>query len=231
MVVVDLPSTLGGDDDQRVARVDVVQQLVDSRMDHGRLMVPAAANSRWTISSSSPRGALDLVVQHDVVELVRLRELLAREADPLADLALALARPLAQPALELRDRRGDEDRHGARHVLLHVERALRLELEDGDAPVAGDPVDLGAQRAVALARDVGDVLEEVALVDAADELGVGEEPVLAPVLLALAAQAGGRRDRDLELGHALEQGLDERALAGPRGAGDHEDGRAVSRSG
>src|SRR5262249_14268015 len=54
VVVVDLARALRGDDDERVARVDVVQELVDSGMDHGRLMVPAAAISRWTISSSSP---------------------------------------------------------------------------------------------------------------------------------------------------------------------------------
>src|SRR5437764_15357139 len=53
VVVVDLARALGSDDHERVARVDVVEQLVDSGMDHGRLMVPAAANSRPTIPSSS----------------------------------------------------------------------------------------------------------------------------------------------------------------------------------
>src|SRR4249919_425087 len=53
VVVVDLSGALRGDDDQRVARIHVVQQFVDSRRDHGRLMVPAAATSRSTISSSS----------------------------------------------------------------------------------------------------------------------------------------------------------------------------------
>src|SRR5258705_7226983 len=53
VVVVDLASTLRSHDDQRVARVDLVEQLIDARMDHGRLMVPAAANSRWIISSNS----------------------------------------------------------------------------------------------------------------------------------------------------------------------------------
>src|SRR5439155_26388323 len=53
VIVVDLPGTLRGNDDQRVARVHLVEQLIDSWMDHGRLMVPAAANSRWTIPSSS----------------------------------------------------------------------------------------------------------------------------------------------------------------------------------
>src|SRR5438445_8864708 len=56
VVVVDLACTLRGDDDQRVARVNVVEQLVDAGVDHGRLMLPAAANSRWTISSN-PRVA------------------------------------------------------------------------------------------------------------------------------------------------------------------------------
>src|SRR3954464_1807425 len=53
VVVVDLASPLGGHDDERVARVDVVEELIDAWMDHGRLMVPAACNSLWTIDWSS----------------------------------------------------------------------------------------------------------------------------------------------------------------------------------
>src|SRR5436309_11824476 len=53
VVVVDLPGTLRDDDDQCVARVDVVEQLIDSWMDHGRLMVPVVSNSRWTMPPSS----------------------------------------------------------------------------------------------------------------------------------------------------------------------------------
>src|SRR5215475_8109768 len=53
VVVVDLPGTLRGDDHQRIARVHVVEQLIDSWMDHGRPMVPAIANSRWTMPSNS----------------------------------------------------------------------------------------------------------------------------------------------------------------------------------
>src|SRR5918992_5363709 len=48
VVVVDLASALRGDDDERVARVHVVEQAVDSGLDHGRAMVPARANSRST---------------------------------------------------------------------------------------------------------------------------------------------------------------------------------------
>src|SRR4029450_1193304 len=53
VVVVDLPRALGGDDHECVALVDVVEQRVDSWVDHGRDML-AESFSR-TISSSSPR--------------------------------------------------------------------------------------------------------------------------------------------------------------------------------
>src|SRR5204862_1521966 len=54
VVVVDLPGALRGDDDERVARVHVAEQLVDPRMDHGRDMVAARSSSpRTTVTSSS----------------------------------------------------------------------------------------------------------------------------------------------------------------------------------
>src|SRR5207247_8244725 len=126
----------------------------------------------------------------------------AREPDPLADLALALARPFAEAPFELGDRRRDEDRDRAWDVLLHVQGALRLQLEHGHVTGGGDPVDLRAERAVPLPGNVRNVLEEVAPVDAADELGVGEKPVLAAVLLAATPQPRRRRDRHLEVRQA-----------------------------
>ena len=88
-----------------------------------------------------------------VVELVRLGELLPGEADALADLALALGRALAQPALELRDRRGDEDRHRARDVAPCTASAPSVSSSSsGTLPVGRDPVELRAERAGALAR-------------------------------------------------------------------------------
>src|SRR6059058_371831 len=53
VVVVDLARALGGDDHERVARVHVLEQLVDAGMDHGRAMVPAPSSARRTISSTS----------------------------------------------------------------------------------------------------------------------------------------------------------------------------------
>src|SRR3954464_101470 len=51
VVVVDLPRALGGDDDQRVARVDLVHQLIDAGVDHCRAMVAARSSSCATISA------------------------------------------------------------------------------------------------------------------------------------------------------------------------------------
>src|SRR5213082_158217 len=53
VVVVDLASPLRRDDHERVARVDVVEELVDAWVDHGRAMLPAPWSSRTTMSSSS----------------------------------------------------------------------------------------------------------------------------------------------------------------------------------
>src|SRR4051795_3577112 len=53
VVVVDLPRALGGDDDQRVARVDLVHELVDAGVDHRRAMVAALPSSCATMSASA----------------------------------------------------------------------------------------------------------------------------------------------------------------------------------
>ena len=50
--------------------------------------------------------------------------------------------------------------------MLDAERSLGLELEQRDVSVRRDPVELGAERAVAVAGDVLDVLEELAARDA-----------------------------------------------------------------
>src|SRR5919198_6540275 len=53
VVVVDLPRALGGDYHERVARVHVLEQVVDLRVDHGREMVPAALRASLTRPTSS----------------------------------------------------------------------------------------------------------------------------------------------------------------------------------
>ena len=67
------------------------------------------------------------------------------------------------------------------------------------------------------------MLEEVVGREAAVEFLLGEEPVVAAVLLARPARAGRRRDRELELRHSLHEEPCECALSLPRGAGNDED--------
>src|SRR5262249_34877201 len=52
VIVVDLASPFGSDDHQRVPGIDIVEQLIDAGMDHGRLMVPAVCNSLRTATRS-----------------------------------------------------------------------------------------------------------------------------------------------------------------------------------
>ena len=68
------------------------------------------------------------------------------------------------------------------------------------------------------------MLEEVALGNPANELGVGQKPVFAAVLLAAAAQARRCGNGDLELGDAVEQSVNQSAFPGARRAGHDEDG-------
>src|SRR3954464_3325374 len=54
VVVVDLTSALGRDDDERIARINVLEQVVDAGIDHCRVMVAAGTRSPRTSSVSSP---------------------------------------------------------------------------------------------------------------------------------------------------------------------------------
>ena len=187
-------------------------------------MVPARTKLPFDDRGEHLARPREVVVSHHVAEAVCLLELTTGDRDPLADLAGRLGRTLAEPALELLDVGGDEDRARARHLRLHVERAVRLELEHADAPVRRDPVDLRAERPVAPVGHVLDPLEERRLLRARRELLVGEEPVLATVLLTGPLRPGRRGDRDLELRDPLEDRADQRPLPGARGTGDDDDG-------
>ena len=67
------------------------------------------------------------------------------------------------------------------------------------------------------------MLDEVAAGDMGLELLGGQEVVVDAVALAGPRPAGGRRDRQLEAGDALEQPTDQRALPHAGRTGDHED--------
>src|SRR5205085_9165272 len=80
----------------------------------------------------------------------------------------------------------------------------------------------GAKRPILVPRVAG-VLDELARGHPAVELLLVEEVVVDAVALAGPRGARGGRHRQLQPGDALHQSADERALADPRGAGDHED--------
>jgi hypothetical protein len=67
------------------------------------------------------------------------------------------------------------------------------------------------------------VLEELVSLGPLEELLLAEEVVLASFNLALPARPRRGGDRQLEVGAALQQSLDERALSGPGRTGDDEE--------
>ena len=166
---------------------------------------------------------VELVVHDDVVEITGLLQLAAGDLEALLDHSARLGCPRSQAALKLVegwDR--DEDGHSARNRVADRPRALGLELEDTASALVEDALDLGPKRAVATG-DVDHVLEELVPFRPLEELFLAEEVVLAPFGLALATRPCRRRDGQLEVGAALEQSLDERALSGPRRTGDDEE--------
>jgi hypothetical protein len=108
------------------------------------------------------------------------------------------------------------------------ERTVRLELEQRRLALVADAVELGPQRPRPLPPGERVVLEEVVLGQPPVELLVGDEPVVDPVDLAGPAfpRRGGHRERDLR--DAPQQLLNERPLAGTRGAGDHQNRRLLT---
>ena len=173
----------------------------------GRLMVPASRQLAFDDGRDRRRRTLDVVVSHHVPEAMRLLELTAGEQDPLADLAGALGRSLAQAPLELGNVGGDEDRHAAGHLVLHSERSLELELEHADPAVVRDSIHLRAKRPVAVTGYVRNPLEELARADPPRELLVGEKQVLAAVELPRTLRPGRRRHRDVDAGYRLSRPL------------------------
>ena len=73
---------------------------------------------------------------------------------------------------------------------------------------------LGAQGSIAITA-IGGELEEVFALDPLVELLRSKEVIVAPVDLPGARLAGGRRDRELQVGHALKQLGDQGPLADP----------------
>src|SRR5512133_2911425 len=170
--------------------------------------------------------AAEIVVHDLVLELRFEGELALGDVQPLLDLAFALGRAYAEPALELLGARsGDEDRHGRRNAVPHPHCPAGLDLEQRRVLFRGDSVELGPERSGPVALPPGqlDPLEELAGLEPAAEILLAQEVVVAGILLVGAAWPRRRRDRELELGHTFREGSGQGALALAGGAGDDED--------
>src|ERR671922_33614 len=134
---------------------------------HRQIVLRARLDERgWVLVERAP----ELVVDDHVVELVRLLELRAGDAQPLLDLRLALGRAPPQPALVLLEARGShENGHRPRHPLTHAQCAFRLEVEQRDTAAGLDAVDLAEERSRPRPPRELDPFEEVALADFAVE--------------------------------------------------------------
>ena len=162
VVVVDLPGTLRGHDDQRIARVNVLEQIVYAGMNHRFGMVAAGTADRRTRAESSltarSRSSFSTTwsKRSATVELLAARRAAARSISP----ELSVARS--------RSRRSSSSIGAVTKIVTPpgmrsatLQRALGLELEHGDLPLLADAVDLGEKRAGALAPREDVVLEEV----------------------------------------------------------------------
>ena len=160
------------------------------------------------------------VVDDHMPELVTGGELCLGDLEAPCDRIGILGAARRQALAQLLERaRRDEDRHRLGNRRAHLPGPLELDLEHHRDAAAPAPLELRPQRAVAVAG-VARVLDELAGGEPAVEVLFGEEVVGDPVLLAAAGRAGGRGDRERELGVALAQRSDEGALANPGGAGD-----------
>ena len=156
---------------------------------------------------------------------------LRREVQALFDhLGTVLPAPV-QPLLECLHRgRQDEDAHRQRKERPHLSGALPVDLEHDVAALAQAPGDLLARSAVAVAVHMG-ALEELARRLAARELGIVDEEILAPMLLARPGRPRGAGYRERDRFVPGEKAAHEGGFAGTRRRDDQDDlvgyGRAL----
>jgi hypothetical protein len=158
---------------------------------------------------------VEIVVDDEEVEVVLGAQLLLGDleafVDRLGGVGAAAAESLAEDG---RVGRGDEDLDRVEFGGANLGGSLNLDLEDYRAAVIETALELRVQRAVVVAA-VARELEEVVSVTPLFELLLGEEVVIAAVLLSLARLPRRRGDGEREVGNAFEQLLDQRTLAYP----------------
>src|SRR5437899_1632857 len=168
-----------------------------------------------------PHRALEIVVDHHVVEVGSQGHLVLGDALPRRALSCVLAVPFRTPPEELVHRgRREEDPQRIGRTLADLLRSLDVDLEDDVTAGRTLLVELREWRAVQVAA-VGRVLEERALADQAFELFPRHEVVVDAVHLARARPARRVGNRIAEVGVDLEQALDDGVFANARRPRDH----------
>src|SRR6266852_103773 len=169
-----------------------------------------------------PHGALEVVVDHDMVEVGCDGHLGFRNALPRRTILGVLAVPLRPAPQELvHGGWRQEDPQRIRRSLAHLFGALDVDLEDDVVAGCALLVELRERSAVQVAA-VGRVFEEGTLADQPLERLPRYEVVVDAIDLARPGPAGGVGDRVSKVGIDLEQALDDRVLADARRTRDDD---------
>src|SRR6266566_1472310 len=182
------------------------------------LALTRSANDRQHL----PYGTLEVVVNHDVVEVGCDGHLGLRNALPRRTILGVLAVPLRPAPQELvHGGWRQEDSQRIRRSLAHLFGALDVDLEDDVVAGRALLVELRERSAVQVAA-VGRVFEEGTLADQPLELLPRYEVVVDGIDLARPGPAGRVGDRVSKVGIDLEQALDDRVLADARRTRDDD---------
>jgi len=176
-----------------------------------------------------PEGALEVVVDHHVIQLWPVPHVGGGVLQPALDHVFRVGAAAAQPAFELRARgRQYEDRTAFGQRAAYLLRALPVDLEDQVLPLGERGLDRAARRPVAVVEDAR-VLEELAPSGHRLELVLRDEEVVAAVGLVRALPARRVGDGELQRRHARHQRADERRLA--RAGGRRNDEQVAAAQG
>src|SRR5688500_11599373 len=170
----------------------------------------------------------EVFVNYSVFELAGVRHLGLGIRQAALDDAFRVLAAAAQPALQLlQRRRQDEDADALRIKRAHLPRALPVDLEDEIVALLQRAVDALLRSSIPVAVHFG-VLEEFAALAHGQKRRLVDEVVFAPVLLAGPRCARGVRSRQAQPRLVFEQRLDERGLARARRCRDDEQAPAHS---
>ena len=165
---------------------------------------------------------VEVVVDHDVSARPRpIGSSTSAFCSRASDLVVRVAAPAQARSCSSRDGGSTKISIASGYCCLHLLGAVDLDLEHD---VARRRAASGVGRAVVVAEELGP-LEEAAVVDALFERRrVGED--VGVVRLGRALLAGGPRPAQPQRGIALDERIDDGALADPSGAGDDDDQRS-----